>query len=64
MKNSKDSLIDLASSSVGGQILFSTDDFFAVAENLISSTDPIWIEDKFTEFGMWFSIQNKYIFWR
>ncbi|KAI8801746.1 allantoicase-like protein [Cladochytrium replicatum] len=44
---------DLASSSNGSTILFATDDFFAVAENLISPKDPIWLADKYTEFGKW-----------
>lgn len=37
----------------GGKILFATDDWFATAENLLSSTDPIFIPGKFTEFGKW-----------
>ncbi|KAJ3417227.1 hypothetical protein HDV05_006433 [Chytridiales sp. JEL 0842] len=45
---------DLAElSSVGGKILFATDDFFAVAENLIVKADPVWDEKKFTQFGKW-----------
>ena len=43
---------DVASSAVGGKILFATDDFFAVAENMISPAEPRWNED-FTEFGKW-----------
>ncbi|RKO87767.1 Allantoicase domain-containing protein [Blyttiomyces helicus] len=42
------SLPDLA---LGGSVLFATDDFFAVAENLISKPDPVWDEKKFTEYG-------------
>ncbi|KAJ3214669.1 hypothetical protein HDU67_001375 [Dinochytrium kinnereticum] len=37
--------------SVGGKILFATDDFFQVAEHLIAKDDPVWDEKKFTEFG-------------
>ncbi|KAI8846227.1 galactose-binding domain-like protein [Chytridium lagenaria] len=32
-------------------MLFATDDFFQVAENLIAKDDPVWDEKKFTEFG-------------
>lgn len=44
--------IELANDKMGGRILFSTDDFFAVAENMIDSSDPQWIPDKYTEFGL------------
>ncbi|XP_006882921.1 PREDICTED: probable allantoicase [Elephantulus edwardii] len=46
-------LIDMASESVGGQILFATDDFFAPAENLIKSDAPRFKEHEYTEFGKW-----------
>ncbi|XP_054979470.1 probable inactive allantoicase [Sorex araneus] len=46
-------LIDLASESVGGKVLFSTDDFFAPAENLIKSESPMFKEHEYTEFGKW-----------
>ncbi|EPQ08445.1 Putative allantoicase [Myotis brandtii] len=46
-------LIDMASESVGGKILFATDDFFAPAENLIKSDSPRFEEHKYTEFGRW-----------
>ncbi|XP_015334987.1 probable inactive allantoicase [Marmota marmota marmota] len=46
-------LVDMASESVGGKILFSTDDFFAPAENLIKSDDPSFKEHEYTEFGKW-----------
>lgn len=44
---------DLARSSNGGKVLFATDDFFAVAENMISNSEPVWDADKYTEFGKW-----------
>ncbi|KAJ3266916.1 hypothetical protein HK104_006008, partial [Borealophlyctis nickersoniae] len=47
------SLTELASSAVGGRILFATDDFFAPAEALLSDADPLWDERKFTDFGKW-----------
>lgn len=37
----------------GGKVMFATDDFFAVCENMIADTEPIFIEDKYTEFGKW-----------
>nr|KAF6428895.1 allantoicase [Molossus molossus] len=46
-------LIDMASESVGGKILFATDDFFAPAENLIKSDSPRRGDDEYTEFGKW-----------
>ncbi|XP_058143915.1 probable inactive allantoicase [Dasypus novemcinctus] len=46
-------LSDMASESVGGKILFATDDFFAPAENLIKSDPPAFKEHEYTEFGKW-----------
>ncbi|KAJ3128375.1 hypothetical protein HK098_004622 [Nowakowskiella sp. JEL0407] len=47
---------DLANSSYGGKVLFATDDFFSVAENMISPSDPVWNEE-YTEFGKLLSLQ-------
>ncbi|XP_071477967.1 allantoicase-like [Diadema antillarum] len=44
-------LNDLACKKVGGEILFATDDWFAVAENLLQDNDPVWWEGEFTLFG-------------
>lgn len=33
--------------------MFATDDFFATAENLIEESEPVFIEDKQTEYGKW-----------
>ncbi|KAM6221085.1 putative inactive allantoicase [Rhynchocyon petersi] len=46
-------LIDMASESVGGKVLFATDDFFAPAENLIKIDAPRFKEHEYTEFGKW-----------
>ena len=46
-------LIDLANEKVGGQALRTNDDFFAPKENLLKATAPIFIPDKYTEFGKW-----------
>ncbi|KAH6580966.1 hypothetical protein BASA60_002641 [Batrachochytrium salamandrivorans] len=40
---------DLAVETNGGKILFATDDFFAVAENMIAASNPVWDEAKYTE---------------
>ncbi|XP_001624748.2 allantoicase isoform X1 [Nematostella vectensis] len=46
-------LNNLASAEVGAKILFATDDFFAVAENLLNPAPPEWKEGVFTAFGKW-----------
>ncbi|XP_014370334.2 allantoicase [Papilio machaon] len=46
-------LSELASAGAGGKVVFSTDDFFATCENMISDSEPVFIEDKYTEFGKW-----------
>ena len=45
--------IDLASEKIGGQVLYSTDDFFAEKENLIKEGRGIFIADKYTDRGKW-----------
>ncbi|KAM4771202.1 putative inactive allantoicase [Rhinophrynus dorsalis] len=44
---------NLACESVGGKVLFATDDWFAVAENLLKKSDPEFKPGLFTEFGKW-----------
>lgn len=44
-------LNNLAAASNGAKILFATDDFFAVAENLLLDTEPLFNPTTFTEFG-------------
>lgn len=46
-------LNDLACSRVGGEIIFATDDWFAVAENLLKLAPPEWREGVFTLYGKW-----------
>jgi len=46
-------LIDLASEKVGGAVLVASDDFFAPKENLLKPSEPIFIEEKFTDRGKW-----------
>jgi allantoicase len=45
--------VDLASERLGGIVLFANDEFFAPKENLLKASNPIFIEDKYTEFGKW-----------
>lgn len=46
-------LIDLASERLGGAVLAANDEFFAPKENLLKSSKPIFIEDKYTDVGKW-----------
>lgn len=46
-------LNNLISEKLGGKVLFATDDWFAVAENLLKESDAEWREDEFTECGKW-----------
>lgn len=46
-------LIDLANEKVGGQALYANDDFFAPKENLLKASAPVFIPDKYTEYGKW-----------
>ncbi|XP_077283095.1 allantoicase-like [Arctopsyche grandis] len=46
-------LNELCSKSAGGEVLFATDDYFAPAENMILDNEPVFIQEKFTEFGKW-----------
>lgn len=46
-------LNNLIAEQTGSKILFSTDDWFAVAENLLKTDDPVFKVGVFTEFGKW-----------
>ncbi|XP_023418729.1 probable inactive allantoicase [Cavia porcellus] len=46
-------VVDMASETIGGKILFATDDFYAPAENLLKSDSPTFKEHEYTEFGKW-----------
>lgn len=45
--------VDLAAAKVGGLALMANDEFFAPKENLLKSSEPIFIPDKFTDDGKW-----------
>ncbi|XP_031767131.2 allantoicase-like isoform X1 [Galleria mellonella] len=44
---------EFASIGAGGTVVFATDDFFAPCENMIADSEPIFLPDKFTEYGKW-----------
>ncbi|MCI0404231.1 MAG: hypothetical protein L0212_12050, partial [Acidobacteria bacterium] len=46
-------LVDLASERVGGVVLAANDEFFAPKENLLRSSKPVFLEDKYTDRGKW-----------
>jgi allantoicase len=46
-------LPDLACLDVGSEIIFATDEWFAPANMLLQSHDPVWKEDEFTSQGKW-----------
>jgi allantoicase len=51
--NDLTALTDLASNSFGGRVLFASDEWFAAAHNLLNPEPPVFIADKFTDFGKW-----------
>ena len=48
-----DRFIELSSESVGGKIVFATDEWFASAINMLKGNDPVFLEEKFTPYGKW-----------
>ncbi|XP_045494408.1 probable allantoicase [Colias croceus] len=44
-------LNDYAKEDVGAKVLFATDDFFAICDNMLLRTEPEFIADKYTEYG-------------
>ncbi len=45
--------VDLASERLGGEVLYTNDDFFAAKENLIQERAPVWDADRYTDRGKW-----------
>ncbi len=45
--------INLANARLGAEAVFSTDDFFAPMERMLSPSEPVFIEDKFDDNGKW-----------
>jgi len=46
-------LVDLASERLGGRAIAANDEFFAPKSNLLKTSDPIFIDGKFTSQGKW-----------
>ena len=46
-------LVDLASASLGGEALATSDEFFAAARGMLASGPAVFIADKYTERGKW-----------
>ncbi len=46
-------LVDLAAEGLGGTVIYANDEFFAHKENLLKRGAPIFIEDKYTDWGKW-----------
>jgi len=46
-------LVDLAAEGLGGTVLYANDEFFAHKENLLKRSAPVFIEDKYTDWGKW-----------
>ena len=45
--------VDLLSERYGGQALSCNDEFFAEASNLVKRSEPVFIDDKYTDRGKW-----------
>lgn len=45
--------VDLLSERYGGQALSCNDEFFAAASNLVKRSEPVFIEDQYTDRGKW-----------
>jgi len=46
-------MIDLISHAAGGRVVECNDEFFAVADNLLKTTDPVWKDGEYTDRGKW-----------
>ncbi len=46
-------LIDLTAERLGGVVLTANDEFFAPKENLLKSSKPIFVENRYTDRGKW-----------
>ncbi|OQR90848.1 allantoicase [Thraustotheca clavata] len=49
----KPSFTTLTCLSTKGHVLFATDEWFASADNLLLTSPPVFIPEKFTDFGKW-----------
>jgi len=46
-------LLNLASESLGAEVVFSSDDFFAEAKNLVKDAPAVFLPDEYTDRGKW-----------
>ena len=46
-------MIDLAQPRLGSKVVYKTDEFFAKANRIINSDEPIFLENKFDKHGKW-----------
>lgn len=46
-------MVDLATSRVGGEVVWCNDQFFGEVSNLLSPAAPVWKEGEFTDHGKW-----------
>ncbi len=53
MNNFSTEYVNLASPKLGTEVVFATDDSFADKSRMIQDHDPVWIEDKYDDFGKW-----------
>ncbi len=53
MHNTHTEYLNLADYRLGTRVLDASDDFFAEMENLVNLSDPVFIDDKFTQRGKW-----------
>ena len=51
LENQNSGLLNLADCSAGAKIIFATDEFFAVADNMIQPTSPFFDENLYDEYG-------------
>jgi len=49
----KKKYINLASARLGAHATYTTDDFFAAKERMLSDADPVFIDEKFDDHGKW-----------
>ena len=49
----KHAFVDLADERMGSKAVYCTDDFFAPVQNMLRPTEPVYINDRYTDRGKW-----------
>ena len=49
----KHAYVDLADERLGTEAVYCTDDFFAPMHNMLKPAEPVYLPDKYTEYGKW-----------